>query len=404
MTEPPFLFTSESVTEGHPDKLCDAVADAVLDDVLAHDPDARARGRGGRHDRARVRDRGAHRPRTTSTSRRWCARTVARSATPTRSSASTGRPAARSSPSRSSRPTSRMGVDHALESARQGMTADELGAGDQGMMFGYAWDETPELMPMPIELAHRLARAWPRCAGRDAALPAPRRQEPGDGRIRRDGGRSASTPSLVSHAARPRRRAPTSSRPTVRSEVVEPPFPPSCSTTRREYFVNPTGRFVIGGPMGDSGLTGPQDHRRHLRRHGAATVAAASAARTRPRSTARPPTWPATWRRTSSPPASRGAASCSWRTRSAWRSRCRSTSRPFGTGPSTDADLRRSCERTSTCAPAPSSRRSTCADRSTGRRPPTATSAAPTSTCPGSAPIERRSCATWPACGSEVPA
>src|SRR5688500_11829752 len=165
---PPVLFTSESVTEGHPDKLCDAVADAILDDVLRHDPTARA----------------AVEVATTTglvlvlgeltTSHYVDVQEVVR-----RTVREIGYNDSRLgfdwetcgtlTALKEQSPDIARGVDHALE-ARQGQDADELGAGDQGMMFGYASDETAELMPMPILLAHRLARRLADVR-RDGTLP-----------------------------------------------------------------------------------------------------------------------------------------------------------------------------------------------------------------------------------------
>ena len=150
------LFTSESVTEGHPDKLCDAVADAILDDVLSRDPGSRV---------------AVEVAATTGlvfvlgemTTKTYCdvqavVRTTVRQV---------GYDSSRLgfdwetcgtiTAIKEQSPDIALGVDHALE-AKQGTDPDELGAGDQGMMFGYASDETPELMPMPIQLAHQVAR------------------------------------------------------------------------------------------------------------------------------------------------------------------------------------------------------------------------------------------------------
>ena len=153
---PTTLFTSESVTEGHPDKLCDAVADAVLDDVLEHDPDARA----------------AVEVATTTgmvivigelTTRHYVdvadvvRRTVRQIGYNDSRTGFDWETCGTLTAIKEQSADIALGVDHALE-AREGMEADELGAGDQGMMFGYATDESDELMPMPILLAHRLAR------------------------------------------------------------------------------------------------------------------------------------------------------------------------------------------------------------------------------------------------------
>src|SRR5918994_4428316 len=153
---PPALFTSESVTEGHPDKLCDAVADAILDDVLSHDPAARAAievatttglvlvlGELSTRHYVDVQD--------------VVRRTVREIGYTDSRLGFDWETCGTLSAIKEQSPDIAMGVDHALE-ARQGEEPDELGAGDQGMMFGYATDETPELMPMPIQLAHAVAR------------------------------------------------------------------------------------------------------------------------------------------------------------------------------------------------------------------------------------------------------
>jgi len=251
---PPILFTSESVTEGHPDKLCDAVADAVLDDVIGHDPDARCAvevatttglvlvlGEVSTTHYVDVQDvvRRTVREIGYTDSRLgfdWetCGTLVA---------------------IKEQSPDIARGVDHALE-AREGRESDELGAGDQGMMFGYATDESDELMPMPILLAHRLARRLAEVR-RDGTLPFLRPdgksqvtvEYDGDGRPRRVHTVLISTQhdpdvSLDDLAV------------AVRERVVEATIPAELLDANTRHLVNPTGRFVIGGPMGDSGLSG----------------------------------------------------------------------------------------------------------------------------------------------------
>ncbi|HEX7197219.1 MAG TPA: methionine adenosyltransferase [Candidatus Limnocylindria bacterium] len=253
-SSPPVLFTSESVTEGHPDKLCDAVADAILDDVLRHDPTARA----------------AVEVATTTglvlvlgeltTSHYVDVQEVVR-----RTVREIGYTDSRLgfdwetcgtlTALKEQSPDIKRGVDHALE-ARQGDEADELGAGDQGMMFGYASDETAELMPMPILLAHRLARRLAEVR-RDGTLP-----------FLRPDGKSQVTVEY-DHDGRPRRvhtvLVSTQHDPeveladlsdAVRRHVVEAAVPAELLDDDTRHLVNPTGRFVIGGPMGDSGLSG----------------------------------------------------------------------------------------------------------------------------------------------------
>jgi S-adenosylmethionine synthetase len=251
---PPVLFTSESVTEGHPDKLCDAIADAVLDDVLEHDPTARC----------------AIEAATTTglvivlgevTTKHYVdvqevvRRTVRQIGYNDSRLGFDWETCGTLTAIKEQSPDIARGVDHALES-RQGLEADELGAGDQGMMFGYATDESDELMPMPILLAHRLARRLAEVR-RDGTLPY----------LRPDG----KTQVTVEYDAdaRPRRvhtvLVSTQHDPEVEMdelaaavlrEVVEPAIPAALLDDDTRHLVNPTGRFVIGGPMGDSGLSG----------------------------------------------------------------------------------------------------------------------------------------------------
>ena len=245
---PPILFTSESVTEGHPDKLCDAVADAILDDVLAHDETARCAIEVATTTglvlvlgemttthyvdvqdvvRRTVREIGYNDSRLGFD---WetCGTLTA---------------------IKGQSPDIAQGVDHAAD-------ADGLGAGDQGMMFGYATDETDELMPAPLVLAHRVARrlAEVRKVG---TLPF----------IRPDGKSQVTVE--YDDDGRPKRvhtvLVSTQHDPDVdmgdlataiRQHVVEPAIGADLLDEGTRHLVNPTGRFVIGGPMGDSGLSG----------------------------------------------------------------------------------------------------------------------------------------------------
>jgi S-adenosylmethionine synthetase len=248
------LFTSESVTEGHPDKLCDAIADAVLDDVLSRDPESRS---------------AVEVAATTGlvfvigemTTQTYCdVQSVVRDTV-----RQVGYDDARLgfdwetcgtiTAIKEQSPDIALGVDHALE-AKQGTDPDELGAGDQGMMFGYASDETPELMPMPIQLAHQVAR---RLADVRRARSLP---------FLRPDGKSQVTVEYDAEG-RPRRvhtvLVSTQHDPDVTHEdleegvrevVIRGAIPAELLDDRTRYLVNPTGRFVIGGPMGDSGLSG----------------------------------------------------------------------------------------------------------------------------------------------------
>ena len=251
---PPILFTSESVTEGHPDKLCDAVADAVLDDVIGHDPEARC----------------AVEVATTtglvlvlgelSTTHYVDVQDVVR-----RTVREIGYTDSRLgfdwetcgtlTAIKEQSPDIARGVDHALE-AREGRESDELGAGDQGMMFGYATDESDELMPMPILLAHRLARRLAEVR-RDGTLPFLRPDGKSQVTVEYDGdGRPRRVHTVLISTQHDPEVSLEELATAVREHVVEAAVPADLLDADTRHLVNPTGRFVIGGPMGDSGLSG----------------------------------------------------------------------------------------------------------------------------------------------------
>jgi S-adenosylmethionine synthetase len=248
------LFTSESVTEGHPDKLCDQVADAILDDVLANDPDARV---------------AIEVAATTglvfvigemTTSHYVDVQSVVRKTVREvgYDSSHLGfdwETCGTISAIKEQSPDISRGVNHALES-RMGQEPDELGAGDQGMMFGYATDETPELMPMPIQLAHAVARRLAE-ARRDGSLPFLRPDGKSQVTIEYDeDGRPARVHTVLVSAQHNPDVDPKELTDGIRAEVIEAAIPGRLLDRDTRYLINPTGRFVIGGPMGDSGLSG----------------------------------------------------------------------------------------------------------------------------------------------------
>src|SRR6266851_3633095 len=236
-----FLFTSESVTEGHPDKIADQISDAVLDEVMKQDPKGRVacetlvttglavvageitttahvdydelvRGtiRGVGYDRAKY---------------GYDADTCAVMCTVKRQS-----------------PDIAMGVDTG-------------GAGDQGLMFGFACDETEELMPMPIQLAHRLAQKLSEVR-KSKKVPHLRPDGKSQVSIEYRDGRPVRVDTVVISTQHGEKISNKDLHDAITENVIKPIIPASMLDAKTKYHINPTGRFVIGGPMGDAGLTG----------------------------------------------------------------------------------------------------------------------------------------------------
>ena len=249
-----YLFTSESVTEGHPDKICDQISDAVLDSILEQDPNGRVACETTittgmvmvmgeistscyvdipKIARQVIRDIGYDRAKfgfdcdtcgiITSIDEQSC--DIA------------------------------LGVDKGLEAKNANSTEEDNGAGDQGMMFGFACDDTPELMPMPISLAHKLAKQLTKV--RKDGTPHYLRP---DGKTQVTIEYENEVPVAVETIVISNQHSPEVEMEQLRADikkyVIDPIVPQELMTEQTKIFINPTGRFVIGGPQGDSGLTG----------------------------------------------------------------------------------------------------------------------------------------------------
>ncbi len=249
------FFTSESVTEGHPDKICDQVSDAILDEILKHDPQARVACETttttgmilvmgeittdtyvdiAQIARDTVEEIGYNRAKFGFDATTCGVLTAIHAQSPDIA----------------------MGVDKALEQ-KTGSSEDndQTGAGDQGMMFGYACDETPELMPLPISLAHKLAMRLTKVR-KDGTLSYLRP----DGKTQVTVEYEEDKPVRVDTIVISTQHDPDVTLETIRKDLIEhvvlPVVDSALIDENTKYLINPTGRFVIGGPAGDSGLTG----------------------------------------------------------------------------------------------------------------------------------------------------
>ena len=249
------LFTSESVTEGHPDKVCDQISDAVLDAMLKLDPNCRVAcettattgqvfvmGEITLHNgyadipgivRETVKRIGYDKPEL-GFDYRSCAINVAID---------------------EQSPDIAMGVDNSIEHRVSGSEYDEIGAGDQGMMFGYATDETESYLPMPLDLSHKLCRrlAYVRKEGiLDYLRPDGKAQVT----VEYDNDKVSAVKAVVVSTQHSPDVDIEKLRADVKREVIDKVIPAELVNGDTEYYINPTGRFVVGGPAGDSGLTG----------------------------------------------------------------------------------------------------------------------------------------------------
>ena len=247
------LFTSESVTEGHPDKLCDQVSDAVLDAILEQDPAARVACETFAST-GMITVMGEITTESYVDINAIVRRTVMDIGYDAPEKSFNGRTCAVMTAIHDQSPDIAMGVNDALET-RGGEDEADIGAGDQGMMFGYACNETPEKMPLPIALSHRLALRLTKVR-KDGTLPY---LYP-DGKTQVTVAYEDDKPVAVDTVVISSQHAADVDQTTLREGIIEqvilPVIPHELITENTRILVNPTGRFVIGGPAGDTGLTG----------------------------------------------------------------------------------------------------------------------------------------------------
>ena len=257
MQSPQLYFTSESVSEGHPDKMCDQISDAVLDAMLGQDPRSRVAcevsattglivvmGEVTTQARLEVQD--------------VVRQTVADIGYTDAAFGFDARTCGVIVSLKGQSPDIAMGVDRAAEAKSGEMTDSQIeavGAGDHGMMIGFACNETPELMPLPISLAHRLVKHLSR-ARKSGEIPWLRPDAKSQVTVEYAYGRPKRVDTVLVSTQHDERVAHRQIREDVIERVVREVIAADWIDAKTKYYVNPTGRFVIGGPMGDAGLTG----------------------------------------------------------------------------------------------------------------------------------------------------
>ncbi len=248
------FFTSESVTEGHPDKICDQISDAVLDAIIEKDPNARVACECiattglvlvtgeittecyvdiSRVARETIREIGYDRAKYGFDCDTCSILTAIKEQSPDIA----------------------LGVDNSVEHRESGEIADRIGAGDQGLMFGYATDETEEYMPLPITLAHKLARRLT-AVRKEGLVDYLRPDGKSQVTVEYEGRTPVRIDAVVISTQHSESVTTEQLRKDIKKLVIDSTIPAELVDENTKYFINPTGRFEIGGPHGDSGLTG----------------------------------------------------------------------------------------------------------------------------------------------------
>ena len=249
------LFTSESVTEGHPDKICDQISDRILDEMLKNDPMSRVACETC-CTTGLVMVMGEITTSSYVDIQSIVRKTVLDIGYDRAKYGFDGSTCAVINSIHEQSPDIALGVDNSLES-KEGIETDEFntGAGDQGLMFGYACDETPELMPLPISLAHKMAKKLTEVR-KNCTLPYLRPDGKTQVTVEYDDDKPVRIDTVVVSSQHDPDISLDKIREDIIREVIKPTLPEEMLDDDTKIYVNPTGRFVIGGPMGDSGLTG----------------------------------------------------------------------------------------------------------------------------------------------------
>ncbi len=249
------LFTSESVTEGHPDKICDAVYDAILDVCMEQDPMSRVACETAACT-GFVLITGEITTKANLDIPAIARKTINEIGYDSSEKGFDGNTCAVFVSIDKQSPDIAMGVDKALEAKMSDAEIDAIGAGDQGMMFGFAVNETEEYMPYPIALAHRLARQLTKVR-KDGTLPYLRADGKSQVSVEYDeNGRPSRLEAVVISTQHDAKVTQEQIHADIKKYVLDPILPADLLDEATKIFINPTGRFVIGGPQGDAGLTG----------------------------------------------------------------------------------------------------------------------------------------------------